>query len=76
MLEEEAIEHLKIEAESKMIMPLDDEIEIALNLIEKQNRIIDMMAEDYSEYQINKSKIGEITETKYGILDRICSFLK
>lgn len=49
---------------------------ILLRLIDKQNKIINLIAEDYSDFQINKSKIGEITETKYGILDRVCKLLK
>lgn len=39
--------------------------------LEKKDRIIDEMAEDYSKYQTLKSYPNEITETAFGIKDRI-----
>lgn len=50
------IEHLKKVAEERTIIPLDDEIAIVLNLIEKQKaeiekkyKMIDLMANSFAE---------------------------
>ena len=44
---------------------------ILLKLIKKQDKIIDLIAEDYSKYQLRRSYMGEITETAYGIKSRL-----
>lgn len=60
----------------KQVDKLESENYILRKKVEKKDKIIDEMAEEYSKYQILRSCPNEITETVSGIKDRFLKKIK
>lgn len=54
--EKKVVEHLKETSKDRMIIPLDDEILIAVNLIEKQQKQIEKLIKELKQDDINMTR--------------------